>query len=74
MSNLSLAVSVATPKDERWVTARKYARPAIVRTSVGERFSLGPLRCRSCSSDGWLSSLQARQQSHQRQVLLSLEA
>jgi hypothetical protein len=50
VSNRSLAVSVATPNDERWVTARKYARPAIVRTSVGERFSLGPLRCRSCFS------------------------
>jgi hypothetical protein len=37
-------VRVATPRDERWVTAKKYARPAIKRTRVGERFSLGPLR------------------------------
>ncbi len=35
---------VATPRDERWVTAKKYARAAMKRTSDGERFSLGPLR------------------------------
>lgn len=61
MSNLSLAISVATPRLDRCVTARKYASPATVRTSAGERFSLCPHRYLIYSSGAKLNSLQVLQ-------------
>jgi len=62
VSNLSLAISVATPRLDRCVTARKYASPATVRTSAGERFSLCPHRYLIYSFGATLNSLQALQQ------------
>ena len=74
MLNLSLAISVATPRLDLCVTARKYASPATVRTSVGERFSLDPRRSLIYSSDATLNSLQVRQQFDQHLESLFPEA
>ena len=66
----SLASNPAMPSDERCVTARKYASPAIERTSAGERFSLGPRRSPTYFSDDLLGNLQAQRQFHQLQEFL----
>jgi len=68
----SLAISVATPRLERWVTAIRYASPAMARTSFGDRLSLGPRRSQVCSSGDSLDIPLALLRFRQRQEVLSL--